>query len=348
MSTLQIVAVCYNDIRHGTSKTPDLLTKYRAAWARKGGFLATNGQMHFALLEKQGVLLPSPGPGITAWACAFMNIWNAEYVRSIYADAALGHITQTEGVGVRLHPAKLGNVLRRLVTAEHAPATAQATLEQAKAIVRAESVAAPAPAHAFNEPTFGYVVQWLSELGKHTELDGLLAYADTKLRPTWEEGGLFYTRNDCAVDDELEFTAVDPYTGNAAIGYARLNVENGQKMMWERPWTAKVLAGRPWVEGVKLGSGVDFLRGVWDEAVGCLVVTARTWDGQTRKVEVVFRNLGVGGWTLYEDGRVVLREVVKGEGGMLRYEVEFGEREKDLVLVREGGVRGGEVLTSNL
>ncbi|KAJ5368782.1 uncharacterized protein N7496_008542 [Penicillium cataractarum] len=111
----------------------------------------------------------------------------------------------------------------------------------------------------YNQPTLGYVIKWLSELGKTTELDGLLAYADKHLQPTWENGGLYYPRNDIATDEEGHWTHMDPFSGNSAIGYARLNVENGQKIMMHAPWTKETLVDRPFVDGLDLSQGMDCL-----------------------------------------------------------------------------------------
>jgi hypothetical protein len=75
-----------------------------------------------------------------------------------------------------------------------------------------------------------------------------------------ERGSLFYPRNDRETDKDGHPTAVELFTGNSAIGYARLNVFDGQRKMWLEPWTAKQLSSAPYVDGVDLASGVDFLR----------------------------------------------------------------------------------------
>lgn len=109
----------------------------------------------------------------------------------------------------------------------------------------------------YTQPTYGYVVEWLSELGKTTELNALLDYADKRLNPTWEKGGLYYPRNDEKVDEDVNRTHMCPFTGNAAVGYARLNVEDGQKKMWDRHWTKEDEAKRPYVEDFDFSQGVD-------------------------------------------------------------------------------------------
>jgi hypothetical protein len=59
----------------------------------------------------------------------------------------------------------------------------------------------------------------------------------------------------------------------------RLNVRDGQKTMWEAPWSRKHFAHSPHVHGVDLGSGVDFLRGAWD--AGVMIITVRTWEASS-------------------------------------------------------------------
>lgn len=56
---------------------------------------------------------------------------------------------------------------------------------------------------------------------------------------------------------------VDSYTGNVAVGYALLNIPDGQKKMWEEFWTKELLDRRPYFEGIELGRGVDWIRGEW-------------------------------------------------------------------------------------
>ena len=58
--------------------------------------------------------------------------------------------------------------------------------------------------------------------------------------------------------------------------------KDGQKKMWERPWTSAEMEKRPWIDNFDLGDGVDVLRGSWVEEHGAMVLTLRTWDGKER------------------------------------------------------------------
>ena len=88
-----------------------------------------------------------------------------------------------------------------------------------------------------------YLQMALRAREKRNELTGLLAYIDTHLHPSWENGGLYYPRHDKLTDENGDWAHTDPFTGNAAIGYARLDVRDGRKWMWERPWTREVFGG---------------------------------------------------------------------------------------------------------
>ena len=246
-------------------------------------------------------------------------------VKAVYETQARGFITAMNGA-VRLHDSATANTYRQLIEDE------QANLHDAEVLERARSIARKLPPSSFpyKRPTFGYVVQWLSELGKATELQGLLDFADAKLRPTWENGGLFYQRNDERLDNAGEWAHMDPLSGNAAIGYSRLNVPDGQKKMWERPWTRDHLAQLPWIDGVDLSQGIDFLRGVWDPGEKVLIVTLKTWNGREVTVELVARNLNGGLWAAYVDKNLISSADVDN-GGSLPLSVLVGEEEVDIV-----------------
>lgn len=159
-----------------------------------------------------------------------MNTWNSAEVRSTFRSQVLGFLSRSPSGGVSLNPVPVAHTIRRLVAEQGADPDAPETLRQATEIVASSGPARKPP---FAQPALGYVVQWLSELGEEELLSGILKQADTFLNPSWENGGLYYPRYDQAVDGSGNSTLMDPYTGNAAIGYARLNIEDGQKNMWE-------------------------------------------------------------------------------------------------------------------
>lgn len=114
-----------------------------------------------------------------------MNSWNSEFVRSSFDKQARGFITNIEGKIKIQHPA-VGSKIRRLVAEEGASADSADTVQRAQETFLANSKNGGFP---FMQPLFGYVVEWLSVLGKTTELNALLDYAYTRFNRTGSEEG---------------------------------------------------------------------------------------------------------------------------------------------------------------
>jgi hypothetical protein len=261
-----------------------------------------------------------------------MNTWNSEFVYATYASQSLGFIVpMPNNHQYAPQPSHRALAFRNLVTTENA------SPEDPLTLIRAKEIAAQTPLSKFpyKAPQIGYICQWLSELGKAEELTGLLAYIDSHLHQMWENGGLFYPRHDKLMDEEGNWNHMDPFSGNAAIGYARLNVKDGQKRMWERPWTRRELASRPYVECQGLEIGVDFLRGCWDAEEEACVVTMRSWDGRMVAMGLEVRQLGEGEWAVYVYVDGELRAVQSVEsGGDVKVEVDVGGEEVDVVVMK--------------
>jgi hypothetical protein len=257
-----------------------------------------------------------------------MNSWNSEFVYSKYDQQALGFITNIDGE-ISLRPEPVARAIRKLVIDDGASATSSETLQEAVRIA-AES---PPSKFPFLAPIYGYVTEWLSELGKTAELEALIKYADENLNATWENGGYFYRRSDGQTSQTGDWTHMDPFSGNAGIPYSRLNIKDGQKIMWEEPWGSDTLAKRPWVDGVDLGSGVDLLRGVWDDEKELLLATARTWDGRKVILYFVARNLPIGNWGGFVNGVCKERKEIVN-GGSFELSAEVAGEDVDVVFCR--------------
>lgn len=260
-----------------------------------------------------------------------MNTWNSEFVRSGFNNHALGFITDIDGEVELQHP-MVASAYRAIVAQRQDAPNPQQTLQKAREYYRANKDSIKFP---YKEPTLGYVVKWLSELGKTVELHGLLESIDKNLQPTWENGGLYYPRNDQQTDLEGRWMHMDPFTGNAAIGYARLNVENGQKKIWDSPWTKEDLASRPWVDGIDYSQGVNCLRGVWDGTASAMIITLEEWAAKGMKVAFDVKNLPEDRWVVYErHGLVLSRRLVEGVSVHVEADIGPGE-EVDFVIVKE-------------
>ncbi|KAJ7492018.1 hypothetical protein FB451DRAFT_1216683 [Mycena latifolia] len=325
-----IIAVRYNDVRNGTNVVGGVLEKYTAAWKSKKGFHHGDGLFVDSYRVKQDDMIPAGGVGFTAWACAFMNAWNSEEVHALYPTQALGFLSRVPEDGrINLNGPVIGRAIRALVKEEGADPDAPATLEKARA------KAGPPRKGGIAKPEFGYVAQWVSEVADDATVDGLLRHADTFLNPTWERGGLFSPRCDENTDAAGNWTRMDPFSGNAAIGYARLNVRDGQRKMWAAPWDREHFARSPYVDGVDLASGVDFLRGAWDAERGAMVVTVRTWDGSSKPITPVFRNLPLGTYGVFVNGELVEVRSLASADDTVEVPLVVGREDLDVVLLQE-------------
>ncbi len=278
-----------------------------------------------------------------------MNAWNHEFVYNLSAQQIPGFITNVEG-RVRLQPPAVATHFRK-IAAEAASLPDSEKLQKAIDLAKAdiaEKTAAPSP---YTKPCFGYVTQWLSELGQTELLDGLLAYADEALDPTWENGGLYYPRNDTpfvwAEKEDVEgvkWTHISPFCGNAAIGYSRLNVTDGQRIIYEKPRTREYLAMTPYIDGLDFGgkNGVSVLRGLWDEENEALILTVKGWDFEGKlcrekiSVEPAARQLSAGRWAVYVNGKLLEIAEMKGSTGetfSVKLDVKRGE-EVDVVYAK--------------
>ncbi|KEF59603.1 uncharacterized protein A1O9_04449 [Exophiala aquamarina CBS 119918] len=327
-----LVAIRYNDVRNGTHIFDDIKPKFLAAWEKKKGMLGPNGQIiHMWMVQQDDVVTASSVIG-SAWCGAYMNAWHSDFVYSIFEKQRIGHLTNINGQ-VRLQSFWVAKEILKLSAQDpvkHHPDNA-ATVAEATRIVKEKN---PEVDHnVAKAPGVGMVLQWLSELGKEEYLSPLLEYIDQEMHPKWENGGLFYERR----NDFQPATAIcmDPYSSNAGIAYGRLNVHNGQKDMFERPWTKETLARRPYVDNVDLSLGVDFLRGQWSAENSALIVTLKSWDGQDHEITPTFNNLSQGPWGLYINDQLQrVEDVVEGSGSVSVVVRVPATEEVDLVLLR--------------
>ena len=233
----------------------------------------------------------------------------------------MGYIT-AHGDEVRLQTHEVATEFRRIVQEEGADPG------DPEVLAKARSLTTEPPADVGTVMSF--VLMWLSEVGRKNELDGLLGYLDSRDNLAWENGGLFYKRSDASIDEGGNVAKVTPLTGNACVAYSRLNVPNGQKIMWEKPWTSQLLASRPWIDDVDLSQGVDCLRGTWDADAKALILTAKAWEDNRRTILPTAKNLEAGIWAAYIDGNLEKHSSVD-PGGVMTVEVEVGVDEVDVV-----------------
>lgn len=270
----------FADLRKGTSVAEEATQSYRAAWEKKGIF-SNEGWFHGWWRIEQDEFVPPKSVGWTAWGGAVMNAWNCDFVHGIYRDQLRGVLKYGPDGLVSLHP---NSVVPRV----------RGALAGGQPIDGIEDRTYPWPM-----PDVGYVAMLLSEMGD-PDLQGLLAHADRHMSPTWSDGGLYYPRNDQSYDAEGNLIRMDRLTGNAMLAYARLNVPDGLRALYNRPWTRDHFAD-PALQRVTLA--LDVTRAIYDLDAKVLVLTI-----QPREAGGLEASLEIGpvapdaSWTLFREG----------------------------------------------
>ena len=183
----------------------EVVAGYEKAWADFGRLDAA-GHYNQMVLEDSLVVAPNAmlAPWIDAWCGALMNTWNRDFVRENYPRQVAEFLVPGPDGTLSVRSAPARNVMGQAVITDTCDT--------------------------------GWVAAWASEMGDRATLDGLLAHADRFMAPTWQDGGLYYPRNDTPADADGHRTEVEPMTGNVLLGYARLNVTDGLHELYQRPW----------------------------------------------------------------------------------------------------------------
>lgn len=233
-----IIGFRMNDIATGSNIAEDVVAGYQQAWADFGR-LDADGHYNMVLHEDSKALTPNfeGKPWIDAWCGALMNSWNRDFVRENYPRQ-----------------------IKDLVIP--GPDGTLSVPTFAPAVVMGQNADS-------DSNDFGWVAVWASEMGDTATLDGLLSYADRFLNPTWNDGALYYPRNDQPTDSEGNNTQVEPMTGNVLLAYARLNVPDGLWSLYNEPWDASHHR-EPLV--VEVSDDVDITRADFDRATKTLTV----------------------------------------------------------------------------
>ena len=232
---------------------------------------------------------------------------------------------------INIRPSPVANAIRDIVKKDGGDPESPDVVGRAQGI----AVGQPQTTRKYLGPVFGHVAQGMSEVVGSPDLDALLLHADAYLQPSWANGGLYYARRTTEDywDAEGNYTYGEPHTGNACIGYARLNVKGGQRKMWEHPWTRHDVEQRPWVDGIGFEMDVDCLSGRWDGERQAMLVAFRTWNGKEKNVTAIVRNLPAGIYGVYIGGEQ--RSAVETiDSKPVVVELMVGGEDVELVLLR--------------
>ncbi|OBB20740.1 hypothetical protein A5761_04350 [Mycolicibacterium setense] len=289
----------FEDLRTGGNRAQEATDQYRAAWSRSG-MLGEDGSFHAFKMIRQDVFVGPGGVANDGWIATAMNSWNRAFIHEVFPKQLQGAIR--EGPDGTLSPYSL-------------PVAAQIKA----ALAAGESAGFPEDlGHTWDMPSFGYLATGLSEVGDE-RLHGLLAHADRFMNPTWERGGLYYPRNDQSFDSDGNMTYMDPLTGNALIGYARLNVHNGLWALYNRPWTGEHFS-QPRLES---HTGAFDLRSAYYHADSqTLLLTARPRIDEATEITLTVDNTLPRPWTLAIDGVTVASDEAPDQTDTIRIAVQ--------------------------
>jgi len=281
-----------HDLVYGGDTATEVTQGYKRAWA-EFGILDETGHYNIIVQEKEHALVKRP-PLAWAdfWASSLMHAWNPEFVKAHY-PAQVAHWSRPGPEGtVWIQPSVPPAGYGRELTAAY---------------------------------DHGWAAVCASEVGDADTLGKLLGYADLQLTPTWDDGALFYRRRDGWFDDQGRLAAMDPHTGNALLAYARLNVPDGLRQLYDDPWDDRHFAEPALVE---MPEDLDVRAARYDPAAARLRLALRRGRCPAGPIELGFANAwGHGNWVLRVDGE----RFCGGTGG----DVEPGAGSRAL---RDGGV----------
>ncbi|HKR90139.1 MAG TPA: hypothetical protein VJS38_18370 [Phenylobacterium sp.] len=270
---IPILGFRLHDVLYGGEIAREVTEGYLAAWSDFGGVIGPDG--HYTTLVVTSNRTPIPGsysgPWSDAWCGMLMNMWNGEAVKANYERLRDAWIVDGPSgtKSVRLPPAPEG--------AGALPEGSTADL--------------------------GWMSAWASEMGDRETLDGLLAHADRFMKPRWLDGGYYYPRCDTSRDSFGNLTIMDPTTGNALLNYARLNVPNGLRKLYENPRGALALK-EPVITGISNDAALRCAMFLPDSNALVFTPTAGCEEADTS----IFRIENIadrGAWSLSIDGQTV-------------------------------------------
>jgi hypothetical protein len=152
---------------------------------------------------------------------------------------------------------------------------------------------------------FGWAAACASEVGDADTLQRLFAYADRFLNPIWQDGAYFYQRRDGWFDEHDRLAAMDPHTGNALLAYARLNVSDGLRKLYDKPWDESHFREPALVD---MPDDLDVRGARYDVDGASLLLDLRAGGTCARSVKIGIANVwNRGEWTLHIDDEQVGR-----------------------------------------
>jgi hypothetical protein len=263
-----------HDHIYGGDMAQEATEGYLRAWADFGS--GVNARGHFIkFVVQRNELLPDDVPSDAdsaygdAWLGMLMNMWRPELVRKTYRDKVEHWLDRAPGGTIAVKN------LGRLPGSEE--------------FVQAGTLS-----------EMGWLAGWASEMGDDEVVSGLLRHADSFMNPQWENGGLYYPRCDDSYDSYGRFVNMTPTVSNAMLPYARLNVADGLRTLFEHPWTDRERS-RPAL--TEISDQVDVRRAWYHEDSRKLQLTVSPMHGLANTTaELTLSPVWSKDWSLLIDG----------------------------------------------
>ncbi len=301
-----LVGFRFQDIRKGTNIAPVAVDGFMKAWQKRDVFTDGRKSLNFVYVKQDKEV---GGYGSGAQMGMLLNAWDRDRARKLYIKAIADSLMP--GPNGTMSPYAT-SVLAKVLEANSTGASAAGISD---------------PHYTWTRPIFGYTALGVSEFGMTEHLEAMLAHADRYMAPTWENGGLFYPRNDRSYDEAGNMRYMDPLTGNADIAWARLNVPDGLHNLYQKPWTATHFA-KPALTA--MSDGIDVLRATRTSDDRALALTMRGRDGASVNAALEIAHAPKGAWALYRDRDLIASG---GEGGVaVRGPVAVEQRDGKLLI----------------
>ncbi|WP_236787676.1 hypothetical protein [Amycolatopsis sp. GM8] len=269
-----------HDHLYGGEIAEEVTQGYVAAWERFGGSVNANGHFNSYVMQRNelqpdDMLFDRDLAWTDGWLGMLMNMWRPELVRTAY-DNSMERWLDRRADGL-------------------------ISIRDLSRMPGSEDLVSPGTLGEM-----GWLAAWASEMGDREVVDGLLGHADRYMNPQWENGGLYYPRRDESYDEDGNFVAVPPVVSNATFPYARLNVADGLRTLFERPWSDRERS-RPAL--TEIGESVDVRRAWYHKEARRLQLAVSPMHGLSSATTdlALSRVWDRGEWTLTLDGVAVAR-----------------------------------------
>lgn len=284
-----IIGFRMNDLVYGGQLAQEATQGYVDAW-KEFGMLDADGNFNTMVQISKHSTLTTNAPNMNFWLMSLLHSWYPEIVRQQYSTLMRRHLLEGPDNTRWIRP------MSGLGESEEVQLTAQ---------------------------DMSWAACLASEVGDTETLEGLFAYADRFMNPVWEDGAYYYKRRDENFDADGLFTGMDPASGNAMFNYARLNVENGLKMLYDGPFDDKHFA-QPALTDVP--AEVDVRRAWFSQEHDALVITIDATRSLNRIELGVSLPDGRGLPMIVCDGESLSKDDVRLTGDRLAVTIEPSSR----------------------